>query len=159
MSDPDEPQWLTEDEQVVWQAFSSVLLRLPSALDTRMRDAAGISQFDYNTLAAVCMTREHRIRMSELAERTASTLSRLSNVVSRLEKRGWLRRETDTDDARTTVVVLTDDGFTKVKDSSTAHVEHIRQLVLDPLTNTQLSQLERIARRITAAIDTTAPDR
>ncbi|GAA4335601.1 hypothetical protein GCM10023086_68210 [Streptomyces venetus] len=49
-----------------------------------------------------------------LAEHTGSTLSRLSNMASRLEKRGWQRRRPDPADGRYTLATLTDGGMAKV---------------------------------------------
>lgn len=52
--------------------------------------------------------------MSEVAQYTGSTLSRLSNVVSRLEKRDWVHRRPDPADGRYTLATLTDEGMAKV---------------------------------------------
>jgi len=52
--------------------------------------------------------------MSDLAEFTQGTLPRLSNVVARLEKRGWVRRTPDPADGRYTLAILTGPGWAKV---------------------------------------------
>lgn len=47
-------------------------------------------------LSALSTAPERTLRMSTLAHHTGSTLSRLSNVARRLEKRGWAPAERGT---------------------------------------------------------------
>jgi DNA-binding MarR family transcriptional regulator len=148
-----EPRWLDAEQQQVWYAFAYALIRLPAALDAQMQRDAGISQFEYLVLSALSMAPARQLRMSLLAEYTASTLSRLSNVVSRLERRGWVRREPDPADGRASLANLTVDGWDKVVASAPSHVDEVRRLLFDPLTRTQQRQLGQIARRILDAID------
>lgn len=149
-----EPRWLDAEEQRVWLALAYTLGRLPAALDARLQRDAGISTFEYMVLSGLSMAPEHTRRMTELADFTASSLSRLSNVVGRLEKRGWLRRHTDPGDGRCTLVTLTEGGWSKVVASAPRHVEAVRHLVFDPLTKVQQRQLGEIGGRILRAIDT-----
>lgn len=79
-----EPRWLDGDEQLSWYALALLLNQLPAALDAQMQRDAGISQFEYMVLSALSMAPERTMRMSVLAEYAGATLSRLSNVVSRL---------------------------------------------------------------------------
>ncbi|MFD4505751.1 MarR family winged helix-turn-helix transcriptional regulator [Streptomyces sp. NPDC058457] len=95
---------------------------------------------------------EHTLRISELAEYTASSLSRLSNVLTRLEKRGWLRRA-PAPAGRHTLAILTDEGRAEVQADAPGHVEEVRRLVFDSLTKAQQRQLRETGRRILPAID------
>lgn len=157
MVDDGQPRWLDAEEQRAWYAFAYALIRLPAALDAQMYRDAGLSQFEYLVLSALSMTPDRTLRMSDLAAHTASTLSRLSNVVSRLEKRDWVRRTADPVDGRYTLAILTDDGWAKVVASAPAHVEEVRRLVFEPLTKTQQRQLGQISQRILHAIDPQSP--
>jgi hypothetical protein len=91
--------------------------------------------------------------MSVLATRTEGSLPRLSQVVARLEQRGWVRRIPDPADGRYTLATLTDQGRAKVAQAAPGHVEEVRCLVFDPLTKAQSRQLREICRRIMRAID------
>ena len=71
---------------------------------------------------------DHVLRMSQLAAQCHSSLSRLSHVVARLERRGWLRREPCPDDGRATLARMTDDGFAKLASAAPGHVEAVRAL-------------------------------
>lgn len=86
--------------------------------------------------------------MSELAAGTNASLSRLSHVVSRLEKRGWVTRQVCRNDGRATQAVLTESGLAKVVDAAPSHVRAVRAFVVDAITPTQLRQLGTAAAKI-----------
>ncbi|MET9243215.1 MarR family winged helix-turn-helix transcriptional regulator [Nonomuraea sp. NPDC003709] len=157
MDDTGETRWLDAGEQQNWYALAYALIRLPAALDAQMQRDAGISHFEYLVLSGLSMMPERTQRMSELAVHTASTLSRLSNVVIRLEKRGWVSRRPDPADGRYTLATLTEDGWAKVTEAAPAHVAEVRRLVFDPLTKAQQQQMGRIAQRVLKAIDPDTP--
>ncbi len=105
-----EPRWLNADERRAWLALLSINTMLPAALDTQLHAAGKVSLFDYNVLAMLSEAEGRFLPMSELAARTSSSLSRLSHVVTKLQKRGWLERRPHPRDARVTTAHLTDDG-------------------------------------------------
>ena len=147
------PRWLSEEETQSWLALVSMVIRLPAALDAQLVRDAGISHFEYQVLAGLSMSPERTRRMSDLAAFADGSLSRLSQVVSRLENRGWIRRTPDPTDGRYTLASLTDDGWDKVVATAPGHVEEVRRLVFDPLTRAQHRQLRDIGHRIVRAID------
>lgn len=153
VEDSAEPRWLTAEEQQTWLALGTVLFRLPAALDAQLRRDAGITHFEYQVLAGLSMTPDRTLRMSALAVFAEGSLQRLSQVVSRLEGRGWVRREPDPADGRSTLAILTDAGWEKVVATAPGHVETVRSLVFDPLTKAQVRQLGEIGRRIGHAVD------
>jgi DNA-binding MarR family transcriptional regulator len=148
-----EPRWLDAEEQQAWLALVGILIRLPAALDAQLQRDAGISHFEYQVMAGLSQSPEHTLRMSELAAFAEGSLSRLSQVVGRLEGRGWVRRTPDPTDGRYTLAILTDEGWAKVVETAPGHVEEVRRLVFDPVTRTQQRQLREIGRRIMRAID------
>jgi DNA-binding MarR family transcriptional regulator len=153
MTTPQEPRWLDAGERQAWLAMASLLIRLPSALDAQLERDAGISHFEYMVLAGLSEAPGRTLRMSVLAMLAEGSLPRLSQVVSRLEKRGWVRRSPDPSDGRYTLAILTDEGWAKVAATAPGHVEAVRRLVFDPLTKAQSRQLCDIGRRIMRAID------
>ena len=153
MDAPQEPRWLDAEESQAWRALASTLVRLPAALDAQLRRDAGISHFEYQVLALLSQAPDRTLRMSELATQAEGSLPRLSQVVARLEQRGWARRTPDPADGRYTLAILTGQGQAKVTDAAPGHVEEVRRLVFDPLTRAQSKQLGEIGRRITPAID------
>lgn len=157
MNDEHEPQWLEQGERESWYALALLLNQLPAALDAQMQRDAGISQFEYMVLSALSMAPQRTMRMSLLGTYTGATLSRLSNVVSKLQKQGWVRRSPDPADGRTTLATLTDAGFAVVETAAPRHVAEVRRLVIDPLTKAQQHQLGTIATRMLRAIDPDGP--
>lgn len=143
-----EPRWLSADEQAAWRQLVHLLFRLPSALDTELQRDAGISSFEYMVLSGLSEAENRTLRMSDLADMAAGSLSRLSHVVSRLEKRGWVRREPCPGDGRFVNAVLTDDGWDKVVATAPSHVESVRRLVVDVLSARDLSALGGVCGQI-----------
>lgn len=152
-----EPDWLDDGERQAWMALVSLLIRLPGALDAQLQRDAGISHFEYQVLAGLSMSPGRTLRMSVLAALAEGSLPRLSQVVGRLEKRGWIRRAPDPADGRFTLAILTDDGWAQVQQAAPGHVTEVRRLVFDPLTRAQVRQLREIGRRIMRAIDPADP--
>jgi DNA-binding MarR family transcriptional regulator len=153
MEQVSEPRWLSSEERDVWLSLVAVMMKLPAALDTQLQQDAGLSHFEYMVLAGLSEAPARTRRMSDLAGFTESGLPRLSQVVGRLEKRGWVRRSTDPSDGRITLATLTDEGWEKITQTAPGHVEAVRSLVFDPLTKAQSRQLGSIGKRIMGAID------
>lgn len=128
--------------------LAKLLGRLPIELDRQLQRDAGISHFEYQVMAGLSQSPERTLRMSRLAEFAEGQLPRLSQVVARLEKRGWITRHADPQDGRSTLATLTDAGMAKVIATAPGHVATVRALVFDALTRTQVRQLRDIAQRV-----------
>jgi DNA-binding MarR family transcriptional regulator len=148
-----EPRWLTPEEMEAWLALAALVIKLPGALDAQLQRDASITHFQYLVMANLSQAPGRTRRMSELAELTNGSLSRLSHVVSRLEDRGWVRREPCPENGRYTNAVLTCAGWDKVVATAPGHVETVRHLVIDALTAAQRRQLRDIGGRILARVD------
>jgi DNA-binding MarR family transcriptional regulator len=149
----DEPRWLDADEMATWIALASVVAWLPSALDAQLQRDAGLSHFEYQVLAMLSESSQRTARMSDVAKQSNGSLSRLSHVVDRLAKRGWVARFPDPADGRYTLARLTDAGWEKVVGTAPGHLKAVRQYVFDPLSKSQTHQLHDIADRIRHAIN------
>ena len=150
---PQEPHWLDDAEQQAWRQLAGVLLKLPSELDAQLRREAGMSHFEYWVVALLSEAPDRTLRMSQLASQANASLSRLSHVVSRLEKRGWVTRRPCPDDARATLAVLTDTGWHQVLAAAPGHVATVRQLVFDGLDPDDVDELARLCAAILSRID------
>ncbi len=146
------PRWLTDDERDAWIPLIGVLIKLPAALDAQLQRDAGLSHFEYMVLSRLSEAPERTLRMSDLAILANGSLSRLSHVVTRLERRGWVRREACPGDGRYTNAVLTADGWVKVTATAPGHVAAVRELVVDGLSPEQIGQLRDIAQRIMSRV-------
>jgi DNA-binding MarR family transcriptional regulator len=148
MEDSSEPRWLNDEERQAWLTLGSLVVQLGPVLDAQLRRDAGITHFEYTVMSVLSEAADRTRRMSELAALADGSLSRLSQVVARLEKKGWVRRSPDPSDGRYTLAELTDSGWGKVVATAPGHVEEVRRVVFDPLTKTQVQQLTTIGQRI-----------
>lgn len=144
-------EWLSDEQQAAWRPFVALLLRLPAALDAQLQRDAGITHFDYLVLSGLSEAPSRTLRMSDLAATASSSLSRLSHVVSRLEAKGWVRREPCPGDGRFINAVLTADGWQKVVATAPGHVAAVRELLVAALTREEFAQLGAISEQVLAA--------
>jgi DNA-binding MarR family transcriptional regulator len=152
---PDEPRWLSSPQLMAWMRFVAVLERLPGVLDSQLQHDADLSHFEYYVLAMLSEAPERTLRMTALADATSATLPRLSHVVARLEKRGYIERTPCPTDRRATNASLTAIGWEKVVATAPGHVENVREHVIDLLTAEQVSQLDAISDALLRKLDPT----
>ncbi|GAA3766741.1 MarR family winged helix-turn-helix transcriptional regulator [Streptomyces chiangmaiensis] len=145
-------RWLTPEEERAWRSYIAASWLLEDTIDRRLQREAGMSHLYYSVLARLSDAPDRRMRMTDLAEATRITRSRLTYVVSRLEKDGTVRREGCPTDKRGSTAVLTDAGMALLERAAPGHVETVRASVFDHLTPEQVSQLEAICDRITEAL-------
>jgi DNA-binding MarR family transcriptional regulator len=143
--------WLSDEQQAAWRPFVALMLRLPAALDAQLQRDAGINHFDYLVLSGLSEAPGRTLRMSELAAMASGSLSRLSHVVSRLENKGWVRREPCPGDGRYINAVLTEAGWQKLVATAPGHVAAVRQLLISTLTADQFTELGEISAQVLAA--------
>lgn len=146
-------RWLTADELRAWRSFTLLLYVLPTALEAQLQCDARLSLLEYYVLAGLSEQDAHRMRMSELAVLANSELSRLSHLVKRLEKRGFVRREPDPTDGRYTLAILTDEGYAHLVASAPGHVERVRELVVSALDPAEFLALGETAAKIVECIE------
>ena len=136
-----EPRWLTEQEHNTWLGVATIAMQLPAVLDAQLQRDAGIGFYEYSVLSWLSMSPERTVRMSQLAELTGGSLSRLSNVVKRLEQREFVRRAPDPTNGRYTNALLTDAGWECVVRAAPGHVNAVRHFIFDPLSAEQVEDL------------------
>ena len=144
--------WLTPEEQRAWLAVYGVANLLPTALDAQLQRDHGLTLFEYAVLSRLSDVPGRALQLKSLAALTNGSQSRLSHVITRLEKRGLVSRSVLPEDGRITQAELTDDGLAVVKAAAPDHVRTVRELVIDPLTATQVRQIASAAGRILAAL-------
>ena len=143
-----EPRWLDDEEQKAWRAWLFSAMLLQDRLDRELTGETGISHAYYEILVALSEAPERMMRMSELADRCLSSRSRLSHAVSRLEERGWVRRQVCPGDGRGQLAVLTDEGFAALEGAAPVHVESVRTHLFDQLTPEQVASMREIGETL-----------
>jgi DNA-binding MarR family transcriptional regulator len=143
-----EPRWLDADEQRAWRAFIEAARLLLDQLDRELQRDAGMPHAYYEILVRLSEQPGRALRMSELADRSQSSRSRVSHAIARLEEKGWVRREALPEDKRGAVAVLTEGGYAALAAAAPGHVEGVRTHLLDRLSSSQVAQLRRISEAV-----------
>ncbi len=143
-------RWLDADEQRVWRSFLHAQRLLFDRLDRELTAAENFGHSYYEVLVMLSESPGRVLRMSELADLTQSSRSRLSHAVARLEQLGWVRREACPSDRRGFNAVLTDEGFAALKHAAPLHVEGVRTHLFDQLEPDEIEMLGRISAKLVA---------
>lgn len=144
---------MSDEQQCAWRKFAALLNVVPAALDSQLQRDAGLTHFGYWVLAMLSEAPGHALRMSDLAAHSNASPSRVSHVVSRLEKQGWVRRRQAANDGRGQIAELSEAGWQKVVETAPGHVERVRSLIFDGLTDEQVRQLDELCSAMLERID------
>lgn len=135
-----EARWLTDDEQEAWGAYIRLAKMLMRQLDRDLHPF-GLSTNDYEILVELSEAPENRLRMTELADLTAQSRSRLSHQITRMEVRGLVRRVACDGDKRGTFAVITPRGLATIERVAPSHVESVRRHFIDRIPPADLAVL------------------
>jgi DNA-binding MarR family transcriptional regulator len=150
-------RWLSLEEQRAWRAFLEATRLLYDAVEAQLHEAAEMPHNYYEILVRLSEAPDRALRMSELADRSRSSKSRISHAVSRLEERGWVRRTECATDRRGQVCQLTPKGFAALEEIAPGHVECVRSALFDGLTPAQVKQLRTISEAIIEQLQDGSP--
>jgi DNA-binding MarR family transcriptional regulator len=157
--DVGEPRWLSDDEQYAWRAYLAATRLMNAQLDRELQRDAGIPHTYYEILVRLSEAPSWRLRMSDLADASESSRSRLSHAVARLEEAGWVTREACPTDRRGAFAVLTQTGFDALVAAAPGHVETVRRHLFDRLTPEQVRQLAEICDAVIDGLRADDPHR
>lgn len=143
-------RWLSAAEQRTWRAFLTATQTLFAAVDGQLMHDSAMPHGYYEILVRLSEAEDRALRMSQLAQASTSSKSRLSHAVARLEERGWVERVDCPTDRRGQIARLTDAGFEALKTAAPGHVEQVRRSLFDHLTADQVGQLTAISLAIGA---------
>lgn len=146
----DGTRWLDADEQRTWRAFLTVQRLLFDRLERQLQHDSGLPHAYYEILVRLSEAPDRTLRMSQLADSSLSSRSRLSHAVARLEAAGWVRRRSCAEDRRGSFAELTDAGLAKLEEAAPGHVEAVRADLIDALTPAQQRALREISETVVA---------
>ena len=144
---------LTAEERTAWIRLALVSSTLPAALDAQLTRDSGISHIDYLVLTLLAQAEGRTLPMSRLAALSGSSPSRLSHVVTGLEKDGYVTRARAETDARVILATLTSTGRDVARVAAPGHLRNIRELVFDRLSGEQVDALSDIMATILGGLD------
>ncbi len=123
-----------------WRALLSVHLDTFAELDRAVR-RFGVNTVEYGILAYLSEQPDRTMLLSDLADVSFLSLSRLSHRLDRLEELGYVRRRPCEDDGRSTYAQLTPAGRKFLTKIAPRHLEDVRRLFFDHLDARQVRAL------------------
>src|SRR5688500_10159239 len=103
--------WLDETEARAWRGYLKMNSLLAAQLQRDLLQDSDLSLPDYDVLVVLSEAAEDRLRMRDLGQQLLWEKSRLSHHITRMERRGLVRREDCDVDARGAFVVITPEGL------------------------------------------------
>ncbi|WP_306207494.1 MarR family winged helix-turn-helix transcriptional regulator [Actinoplanes sp. RD1] len=146
-------RWLADDEQRAWRAYLRMQARLTTELNRQLQATSQLSLADYDVLVKLSDTPSGRLRPYELQRELDWEQSRLSHHLSRMQRRGLVRREECDDDGRGAYIVLTETGREALTAAAPGHVGAVRNLFFDALQPGDAEVLHRLTTQILNRLD------
>jgi DNA-binding MarR family transcriptional regulator len=147
---------LNEDEELVWRNLMRLVFTLRPLLDEDLQRACGLTSTEYSVLMHLSEAPERQLRMSDLAERTNLSPSRISRVIDTMTRDGLVERRPGSNDARNTFAALTRTGLTTLRRAWPHHLRSVRRRAFDHLSPDEVEFLGPILARLAAAGDPSA---
>jgi len=146
-------QWLTPDEQRAWRAYLRAGTLLTVRLNRQLQADSGLSLPEYEVLVRLSEAPDGRLRPFQLGLALDWEQSRLSHLLSRMTRRGFVTRQDCPGDRRGAVVALTGPGRTAIESAAPGHVAAVRRLVFDQMDNGQARAFGQAFEAILAALE------
>jgi DNA-binding MarR family transcriptional regulator len=143
---------LSATDEAFWRALMRIVVLLPRRLDTDLMRAVGMTANEYLTLFSLSEAPGRELRMTDLADATALSASRMTRLVDGLQSRGLVAKRSSAEDGRGNVASLTAAGLAKLEEAWKTHLTCVRALVfdqVDPSSTTEAAEaLGEIAARL-----------
>ena len=139
---------LSSDELTVWRTFLRAHAQITRALEADLMAKHKLPLASYDVLVQLVEAPDHRLRMTELAERVLLSRSGVTRLVDRLEREGLVQREACDTDARGLFAVLTDAGYERLRTASGTHLRGVEEYVIERLSGDELRELGRLLGKL-----------
>lgn len=151
-------RWLNPAEDRAWRGYRRMHALLDLQISRDLLHDSALSDADYDVLSNLSEAVNHRLRLRDLAAHMLWSPSRLSHQISRMQRRGLVKRRSDPADARGAVVVLTDQGWQLTKTAAPPHVASVRRHLIDVLSAEQIDSLGELTEAVVRHLSSgTAP--
>ncbi len=146
-------QWLTADEQRAWRAYMRTTTLLTARLNRQLQADSGLSLPEYEVLVQLSEAPNGTLRPFQLGLALEWEQSRLSHLLSRMSRRGFVVRRDCVGDRRGAEVVLTMAGSAAIKSAAPGHVAAVRRLVFDRMDSEQAAAFGQAFEAILAGLE------
>jgi DNA-binding MarR family transcriptional regulator len=146
----EDTRWLSQSEQQSWRSWLKAVAVTTERTEQDMKRDNDMSMAEYEVLVRLSESPGRRLRMTDLADRTLASKSRLSHQVARMEAAGLVGREGCAEDRRGAYAVLTELGWNRLVAAAPSHVESVRSTFLDALTAEEFALLGALSAKVVA---------
>ena len=151
-------RWLDEREARAWRSYLSLSSLIEAHLNRQLQRDAAMSDADYGVLVHLSEAPDGRLRPFELGRALRWEKSRLSHHLTRMERRGLIEREGCGVDRRGAFVVLTPAGRAAIEAAAPLHVQEVRRVFVDVLSDEELTTLAKINEKLLDNLSRTCTD-
>lgn len=144
---------MSDEEQRMWRRYRDMNQLLDLAVERQLQRDAAMSQSDYSVLVSLSEAEGPGLRARDLGAALGWDRSRVSHQVRRMEGRGLVAKNECAEDGRGTIVSLTDAGAQAISSVAPKHVEKVRELFIDVISEDEVRLLTEIYERVVARID------
>ena len=134
-------RWLDDVEMQAWRGFLRAYSRVLDRLDHELQAVQQLSVADYGVLVTLSEAADHRLRMTDLAERLDLSPSGLTRRIDRLVDGGLVQRVRCPEDRRGSYAVLSRRGLARLEAAAPDHLEQVRRYFVDRLDRDELAAL------------------
>lgn len=135
-----------EPEQLrAYFALMESVTLLQHAVERQLRAEGGISYVQFQLLARLAQAKQ--LTMTALADGVVYSRSGITHQARLLEHAGLITRTGCPDDQRATVVTITDAGLALIQRLMPGHIEVVRDLMFDAMSDRDLHALAEIMTR------------
>ena len=128
-------------------ALSEATSLLQHKIEQHLRSEGDLSTVQFQILMSLAFGKG-AATMTQLADGVVYSRSGLSYQAGLLEKRGLIERVRSTDDERSTLVTITDEGRAVIDRVLPGHIAVVRGLLLDLLSDDDVERLGAIMTRV-----------
>ncbi|MDO4918187.1 MarR family winged helix-turn-helix transcriptional regulator [Kocuria sp.] len=155
--DPRPVPWLSPEDEEVWRSFVALSHGMDHAVDRQLQRDSELSRSEYEILVPLSESGTGELTSRELLRVLGWERSRLSHMLSRMERRGMIRRAPVPRDARGLLVAITEHGRETTGRAAPGHLFTVREAFVDRLDEGEKAALLSIARKVLPHLETMEP--
>ncbi|MQA79443.1 MAG: MarR family transcriptional regulator [Streptosporangiales bacterium] len=137
-------------------ALMEAVSLLQHHVEQHLRAEGDLSSVQFQVLTRLAAA-DGQLTMTSLADGVVYSRSGLTYQAGLLERAGLITRDPSPDDQRATLVTITDDGLALVGRILPGHIQVVRRLLIEPLSDDDLQRLGDIMTRVRDHMRTQPP--
>ncbi|QDZ16038.1 MarR family winged helix-turn-helix transcriptional regulator [Humibacter ginsenosidimutans] len=141
-----------------WESLFRAQVTVMRTLSNEFPRDAEISLTEYDVLFTISKQEGRSIRMRDLRTQVLLTQPSVSRLVDRLVERGLVSKCPEPDDARGSLVRLTDEGYELYRRCAVQHGRSIIDHVGNALSAEELAQLQALCDKLRLSVEQERPE-